>query len=99
MGKVRRVLGSKGGTREQEGLTDAELNINLIADQNLLWLECERVGVLARKTSVFAVPQCLVPDLFALVHGQHGHPGVPRTLPLLRDRLHSPGMWLSLIHI
>ena len=93
MGKVRRVLGSKGGTREQEGLTDAELNINLIDDQNLLWLECERVGVLARKTSVFAVPQCLVPDLFALVHGQHGHPGVPRTLPLLRDRLHSPGMW------
>ena len=36
LGKVRRVLGSRGGTREQEGLTDAELNKYLIDDQNLL---------------------------------------------------------------
>ena len=34
LGKVRRVLGSRGGTREQEGLTDAELNKYLIYDQN-----------------------------------------------------------------
>ena len=58
LGKARRVLGSRGGTREQEGLTDAELSQYVIGDQNLLWLECERVGILARKTTVLAVPQC-----------------------------------------
>ena len=58
---------SRGGTSEQEGLADAELSKYLVDDQNLLWLECECVGVSARKTSVLAVPQCLVPDL-SLIH-------------------------------
>ena len=88
LGKVRRVLGSRGDMREQGGLTDVELNKFLIDDQNLPLLECERVGVLARKTTVLVVPHCLVPDLLALVHCQHGHPGVTRTLSLLRDRFH-----------
>ena len=48
-GKVRRALGSRGRTSEQEGLTDTELNKYLVDDHNLLWLEYERVGVLARK--------------------------------------------------
>ena len=52
LGKVRRVLGSRECTRGQEGLTDAELSKYLVDDQNLLWLKCARVGVLARKTSV-----------------------------------------------
>ena len=66
---------SRGGTSEQEGLADAELSKYLVDDQNLLWLECECVGVSARKTSVLAVPQCLVPDLLASGNCQHGHPG------------------------
>ena len=78
--------------REQEGLTDAELKKYLIDNQSLLWLECERIGVFARKMSVLAVPQCSVPDLLALVHCQHGHLGVARTLSLLRDRFHWPGI-------
>ena len=52
----------------------------------------ERSATLVRRTSVFAMPSCLVSDLLALIHCQHGHPGVVRTLALLRDRFHCPGM-------
>ena len=87
------MLGSREDKSEQEGLTLAELSEDFLDNQNLLWHERKCVGVLARETSVLAIPHVLEPHLLALVHGQHGHPGVPRTLPLLRDRLHSPGMW------
>ena len=45
-----------------------------------------------KRTSVLPVPRLLVADLLALVHCQHGHPGVGRTLSLLRDRFHWSGM-------
>lgn len=38
------------------------------------------------------MPCRLVPDLLALVHCQHGHPGVGKTLAILRDRFHWPGI-------
>ena len=46
MGKVRQVLGSRRDISEREELTDAELNKYLTKYHNLLWLECERFGVL-----------------------------------------------------
>ena len=60
----------------------------LIDDQSLLWLEMERRAPLVRRTLVLAIPSCLVSDLLALIHCQHGHPGVARALALLRDRFH-----------
>ena len=39
LGKVRRVLDSRGGTRVQEGFTDAEVSTYLKDDQNLPWHE------------------------------------------------------------
>ena len=87
--KVRRVRGSNRDTRGREGLTDAELNKYLIDDQDLLWLECERVGVLTRTTSVLVILSCLVSYVLALVHCQHGHLGVTRTVSLLGT--HSTG--------
>ena len=85
-------MGSRGDMSEQEGLTDAELNKDLSDDQNLLRQESERVGLLARKTSILAIPHCLEPHLLALVHCQHGQPRVTRTLSLLRDRFYWPGV-------
>ena len=50
------------------------------------------VGVLTRKASLLAIPHCLVPDLLALVHCQHGHPrggsdvvAAARQIPLARN--------------
>ena len=82
------MLGSREDKSEQEGLTLAELSEDFLDNQNLLWHERKCVGVLARETSVLAIPHVLEPHLLALVHCQHGHPGVTRTLSLLRDRFH-----------
>ena len=38
------------------------------------------------------IPRCLVSDLLALVHCQHGRPRIAWTLSILRDRFHWPGM-------
>ena len=86
------MLGSREDKSEQEGLTLAELSEDFLDNQNLLWHERKCVGVLARETSVLAIPHVLEPHLLALVHCQYGHPGVTRTLSLLRDRWHGPGM-------
>ena len=55
--------------------------------------ELEQRRILARCMLFLAVPCLLVADLLALAHSQHGHPGVGRTLSLLRDRFHWPGMY------
>ena len=67
-------------------MTKEVVNRYLIDDESLLWLEMERSATLVRRTSVLAIPSCLVSDLLALIHCHHGHPGVARTFALLRDR-------------
>ena len=64
----------------------------LLDDQDFVWYEVEQSGILTWRTSVLAVPAVLVRDVLALVHCHHGRPGVGRTLALLRDRFHWPGM-------
>ena len=52
-----------------------------------------RAGLrMVRGKSILAIPGVLVAHLLALVHYQHGHPGVGRARSLLRDPFHLPGM-------
>ena len=59
-------------------------NEYVLDDQDLVWKTGK--GSKAR----LAIPQSLVPDLLALVHAQHGHPGVAGTTALLKERFHGP---------
>ena len=56
----------------------------LVDDQELLW------AIGQNKRHRLAIPRSLVTDLLALVHVQHGHPGVAATTELLRHRFHWP---------
>ena len=73
-------------------MSEGEAARYLLDDQGLVWYELEQRRILIRRTSVRAVPCVLVADLLTLVHCKHGRPGVGRTLSLLRDRFHWPGM-------
>ena len=55
-----------------------------IDDQDLVWYSDDWGKM------VLAIPRNMVPDLLALVHTQHGHPGVAATLTLLRQRFYWP---------
>lgn len=46
-------------------------------DHDLVW----KIGKGSKARVV--IPQSVVPDLLALVHAQHGHPGVARSTALL----------------
>ena len=92
LGKVGAALGGEGGPGGRGQMSEGKAARYLLDDQGLVWYELEQRGILVRRTSVLAVPRVLVADLLALVHCQHGHPGVGRTLSLLRDRFHWPGM-------
>ncbi|CAN0438184.1 unnamed protein product, partial [Pylaiella littoralis] len=41
-----------------------------------------------RGRKLIAIPQTMISDILALVHGLHGHAGVGATLTLVRDRFH-----------
>lgn len=43
-----------------------------------------------RGRNLIAIPQCMVADILALVHGLQGHAGVGATLSVVRDRFHWP---------
>ena len=73
------------------GLGEKEVVRYPLDDQDLVWYEVEQSGILARRTSILAVPGVWVADVLTLVHRQHGHPGVGRTLSLLRDGFHWSG--------
>ena len=92
LSRVREALGGESEQGGQSKMSEGEAARYLLDDQRLVWYELEQRGIPVRRTSVLAVPRSLVADLLALVHCQHGHPGVGRTLALLRDRFHWPGM-------
>ena len=92
LGKVREALGGEVETGQGERMGKKEMVRYLLDDQDLVWYEVEQSGILARRTSAVVVPGVLVAYVLALVHCQHEHPGVGKTISQLRDRFHWPEM-------
>ena len=92
LGKVREALGGERRPGWRGQMSEGEVARYLLDDQELVWYEVEQRGILVRRTSVRAVPCVLVADLLGLVHCKHGNHSIGRTLFLLRDRFHWPGM-------
>jgi len=60
----------------------------LLEDNDLLWY----VTGEGKRQQRLVIPRSLVPELLALIHAIHGHPGIAATLILLQDRF----FWLSM---
>ena len=59
----------------------------MIDDRDLIWYSTKE----AREPTL-AIPRAMVPELLALIHYLHGHPGVASTLALTRERFFWPTM-------
>ena len=72
-------------------MTKEVVNRYLIDDESLLWLEMERSATLVRRTSVLAIPSCLLSDLLALIQPTQASRGLENVsvvagpIPLARN--------------
>ena len=58
----------------------------VLDDNDLLWSAPPKTKL------KLAIPRALVPETLALVHGTYGHPGITRTLLLVRDKCWWPAI-------